>query len=167
MDEKRQDSREGEAGTGDYIGSWGPGTERQRERLRNMPRVIKPANRPPVNPDRPWRMPVIEPTNTPAQIMRLWIEQIPSAGASHKHGHQNEAMFYILEGRGYEVHDGVRYEWQAGDVVVVMGGCVHQHFNADPTRPATALVINPKALYGLANLLTQEEISTPGSEEKK
>jgi quercetin dioxygenase-like cupin family protein len=30
----------------------------------------------------------------------------------------NEAAFYILDGEGYEVHDGIRYDWKAGDVAI-------------------------------------------------
>jgi len=75
------------------------------------------------------------------------------------HGHQNEAVFYILEGRGYELHDGVKYPWEAGDVVIVHAGCVHAHFSADPARPARALVINPKPMYMHLNLKEQQSRS--------
>ena len=52
-------------------------------------------------------------------------------GRSQKHGHVNEAAFYILDGEGYEIHDGIRYDWKAGDVAIVHNNCVHQHFNAE------------------------------------
>ena len=55
-------------------------------------------------------------------------------GRSQKHGHVNEAAFYILDGEGYEIHDGVRYDWKAGDVAIVHNNCVHQHFNAEPDQ---------------------------------
>lgn len=29
-----------------------------------------------------------------------------------------------------------RFEWQAGDVIYVPPNTIHQHFNADPVRPA-------------------------------
>ena len=44
-------------------------------------------------------------------------------------GHQNEAVFYILKGKGYEIHDDKRYDWEAGDLVVVHTDSVHRHFN--------------------------------------
>ena len=56
------------------------------------------------------------------------------AARSQKHGHVNEAAFYILDGKGYEIHDGIRYDWKAGDVAIVHNNCVHQHFNAEPRR---------------------------------
>jgi len=71
---------------------------------------------------------------------------IRPGGKSQKHGHVNEAAFYILDGKGYEIHDGVKYEWQAGDVVVVHNNCVHQHFNATRTSRRRALVLKAKPI---------------------
>ena len=59
----------------------------------------------------------------------------------------NEAAFYILDGEGYEIHDGIRYDWKAGDVAIVHNNCVHQHFNASPTKPARALVMKTKPMF--------------------
>jgi gentisate 1,2-dioxygenase len=79
-------------------------------------------------------------------------------GKSQKHGHMNEAMFFILDGKGHEIHDGVRYDWEAGDVVVVENSCVHQHFNDDLERPARAIIIKSKPLYLFMNMVMQEVV---------
>ena len=79
-------------------------------------------------------------------------------GSSQKHGHVNEAVFYILDGEGYEIHDGVRYDWKAGDIAIVHNNCVHQHFNADPEKPARALVIKTKPMYMFMNMLFQKQV---------
>ena len=71
-------------------------------------------------------------------MFHLHLEEYAPGGKSQKHGHVNEAAFYILDGKGYEIHDGVRYDWQAGDVAIVHNNCVHQHFNASPDKPARA-----------------------------
>jgi len=75
----------------------------------------------------------------------------------------NEAAFYILDGEGYEIHDGVRYDWKAGDVAIVHNNCVHQHFNADPAKPARALVMKPKPMILFMNMLFQQLVIPPGS----
>jgi len=44
---------------------------------------------------------------------------------------------YILEGKGYTLLDGKRYDWQAEDLVNIpirAQGVVVQHVNADPRR---------------------------------
>jgi gentisate 1,2-dioxygenase len=91
-------------------------------------------------------------------MFHLHLEEYAPGGKSQKHGHVNEAAFYILDGKGYEVHDGVRYDWQAGDVAIVHNNCVHQHFNASKDKPARALVIKTKPMYMFMNMLFQQLI---------
>ncbi|MBI4284899.1 MAG: cupin domain-containing protein [Chloroflexi bacterium] len=77
-----------------------------------------------------------------------------------KHGHQYDACFYALEGKGYEIHDGKRYEWEAGDAFYVSpGGCVHQHFNRDPDRPARMLVFMLAPAYTSMNLVADGNVA--------
>ena len=82
----------------------------------------------------------------------------------------NEAAFYILDGEGYEIHDGIRYDWKAGDAVVVHNNCVHQHFNASATKPARALVLKTKPMFMFMNMLFQKQVEprpkepAPGAE---
>ncbi|MBO0691890.1 MAG: cupin domain-containing protein [Acidimicrobiaceae bacterium] len=86
------------------------------------------------------------------QLFHCHFEMLSPGGKSQKHGHMNSAAFYILDGEGYDVHDGVTYPWRAGDVCIVEPGCVHQHFNADPEHPAKMLIMKAKPLYLFANL---------------
>ncbi len=65
--------------------------------------------------------------------------QIPPGKAQARHRHPGEAILYIVRGRGYSVIDERRYEWEAGDAVLVHHYCWHQHFNADPGRPAIVI----------------------------
>src|SRR5204863_7917238 len=72
-----------------------------------------------------------------------FVDLLPGA-ANHGHGHQNEATFYILEGKGYEIHDGVRYDWEEDDFAIVHTDCVHKHYNANEDVRALALVMKAK-----------------------
>jgi quercetin dioxygenase-like cupin family protein len=113
--------------------------------------------------------------------------EIQPGGSNGGHGHQNEAAFYILEGHGYEIHDGQRYDWQVGDLVIVHTDCRHQHFNASPDKRALALVMKAKATWLFLGLTQQgrdttipdgagdrfgpredwSQLWTPGSEHKR
>jgi len=53
------------------------------------------------------------------QTIQMHFVELFPGGSNRGHGHQNEATFYILEGRGYEIHDGKRYDWEKDDLVVV------------------------------------------------
>ncbi len=89
------------------------------------------------------------------QTVQVHFVEIDPGGANGGHGHQNEAAFYIVQGRGYEIHDSQRYDWSAGDLVVVHNDSRHQHFNASPDEPALALVMKAKALWMFLGLTQQ------------
>ncbi|MHB8631732.1 MAG: cupin domain-containing protein, partial [Candidatus Limnocylindria bacterium] len=81
------------------------------------------------------------------QTLQVHFVELAPGGANHGHGHQNEACFYILEGTGYEIHDGVRYDWEQDDFAIVHTDCVHKHFNANPDTRALALVMKAKCTW--------------------
>jgi uncharacterized cupin superfamily protein len=137
---------------GDY------GLNAELERLRSMPRVRKASEIKFVDGPQAYSRHYVEPKDGIAQTFHLHLEEYGPGGRSQKHGHVNEAAFYILDGRGYEIHDGERYDWEAGDVAIVHNNCVHQHFNADPERPARALVIKTKPMYMFMNMLFQKQV---------
>ncbi len=93
-----------------------------------------------------------------ARLFHIHLEEYGPGGKSQKHGHVNEAAFYILDGEGYEIHDGVRYDWKAGDVAIVHNNCVHQHFNASDSKPARALVLKTKPMFVFMNMLFQKTV---------
>ena len=81
------------------------------------------------------------------QTIQLHTVELFPGGANEGHAHQNEALLYVLEGRGYEIHDGERYDWRAGDLVVIHADSVHQHFNSDPDHRALGVITKAKAAW--------------------
>ena len=59
----------------------------------------------------------------------IYFYEIPAASRSGKHRHVAEELIYVLEGRGYDVHDGERWEWEQGDLICIPTMTAHQHFN--------------------------------------
>jgi gentisate 1,2-dioxygenase len=100
----------------------------------------------------------LEPKDGLGQTLHIHLEEYAPGGHSQKHGHVNEAVFYILDGEGAEVHDGIRYEWEAGDVAIVHNNCVHQHFNRSADKPARALVLKTKPMFVFMNMLFQKTL---------
>ena len=71
-----------------------------------------------------------------AAAMTNIFEETPHS-SSHKHTH-TEAMLYVLEGRGYSLIDGKRYDWEEGDAVHVPPRMTeHEHFNDSDARTRT------------------------------
>lgn len=99
------------------------------------------------------------------QSLHLHFVVIQPNGRNDGHGHQNEALFYVLQGSGYELHDGKRYDWKAGDAVAVHNDSVHWHNNPDPVNKAVCLVMKPKPLALFLGLWAQGKIGTKPDDE--
>src|SRR5260370_2628212 len=127
-------------------------------RLGGLPRVIKGKDLLFNDGPQSFSKHFIEPVDGMTQTLHVHLEEYGPGGRSQKHGHVNEAAFYILDGEGYEIHDSIRYDWKAGDIAIVHNNCVHQHFNASPTNPARALVIKTKPMYMFMNMLFQQQV---------
>lgn len=137
------------------IGAKSYSLKQELERLRSMPRVIKGANLPWRSGPQVFHKNMINPGHKLTQSLHCSQEELAPGGKSQKHGHQNSALLYVLEGEGYDIHDGKRYDWYSGDLVLVTPGCVHQHFNALKDRPARVLIIKAKPLFLFMGLIQQ------------
>src|ERR1019366_1075196 len=134
------------------------------KRLRSLPWVIKGKEMKFQDGPQSFSKHFVEPGDGMTQTLHIHLEEYGFGGTTQKHGHVNEAAFYILDGVGYEVHDGIRYDWKAGDLAIVHNNCVHQHFNASPKEPARTLVIKTKPMYLSLNMLFQKTVEEPPME---
>ncbi len=64
-----------------------------------------------------------------ARRVWLYLQEIPAGSRSGRHRHASEEQILVLEGRGYDVHDGDRWNWQKGDLISIPPLVEHQHFN--------------------------------------
>jgi quercetin dioxygenase-like cupin family protein len=128
------------------------------KRMRSLPRVRKGVDIEFTDGPQMFGKHFLEPKDGLGQTLHIHLQEYAPGARSQKHGHVNEAVFYILDGEGAEEHDGVRYEWEAGDVAIVHNNCVHQHFNRDPHKPARCLVMKTKPMYLFMNMLFQRKL---------
>ena len=105
--------------------------------------------------------------STVTQSIETHIEVYAPGAYGQKHGHMNSAVFYVLKGRGHDVHDGRHIPWKAGDVMIVENGCVHQHFNDDTENEAILLVFKAKPLFLFMHLLFQKIVEWPPNDPPK
>lgn len=99
--------------------------------------------------------------DTPLQDWVVFTHEIRTV--SGKHRHQGGLIIYVIDGNGYSVVDGERYDWEKGDLVLLPlreKGVEHQHFNANPEKPALwmAFIHGPTSEY-VASEMTQTEVS--------
>jgi quercetin dioxygenase-like cupin family protein len=124
------------------------------ERNAKRRKIIKPH-------EMPWEMSpqgllkhlINEAMNTRMETVDAYMQVIPPGSRSGKHRHLAEECLYVVEGCGYDLHQDCdveitddyhwipqneikRFDWEAGDVIYIPPNTIHQHFNADPSRPA-------------------------------
>jgi len=136
-------------------------TDMRRQWLATVPRVITKDYRDYLGAGAREKN-IVSPANDPFVTHSIQAHFVTlGPGARDKgHGHQNEAFFYIIEGRGFDMHDGFRYDWETGDAVAVHNDSVHWHNNADPERGMVALVMKAKPLWIFLGLHQQGPIGT-------
>ena len=59
----------------------------------------------------------------------------PPGSRSGRHRHVMEEQLFVLRGRGYDIHDGARWNWERGDLINIPPMTEHQHFNLDAEEP--------------------------------
>ena len=96
--------------------------------------------------------------NTRMETVDAYMLIIAPGSRSGKHRQLAEECLYVLEGRGYDLHQDCdveitdtyhwrpqdevkRYEWEAGDVIYIPPNTIQQHFNADPERPVRLISV--------------------------
>lgn len=89
------------------------------------------------------------------------VSEIEPGGSNREHRHQNEAIIYIVSGRGHsdiETVDGERhrFDWAEGDIFSPPLGAWHVHHNDDPSRPARYLAVTNVPLMEALGTFTKE-----------
>lgn len=75
------------------------------------------------------------------RAVACFLRRIPPGGKSDIHRHNFEAMGYIVKGRGFEIHDNQRFDWNQDDAVYIPANVWHQHCDADAENEAIVLLI--------------------------
>ena len=91
----------------------------------------------------------------------FFVQDIKSHSGLHRH--QGGLAIYVVEGKGWTTVNGVRHDWEEGDLIllpVMPHGVDHQHFNANPGTPCKwlAIIYDPFAL-AMSSELEQKETS--------
>ena len=138
-------------------------------------KVVKPA-------DMPWEMSrqgllkhlINENMNTRRETVDAYMQIIPPGSRSGRHRHLAEECVYVIEGKGYDLHEDCdveitdvfewkpvgklqRFEWEAGDVIYIPPNTIHQHFNADPKNPAR-LISSTNRIFKQIGLNTLDQL---------
>src|SRR6266436_2785971 len=106
--------------------------------------------------DMPWEMSrqgllkhlLNEQMNTRMETVDAYMQIIPAGSRSGKHRHLAEECLYVVEGRGYDLHQ---------DCDVEITNTYHQHFNASTEKPVR-LISAINRIYKYCGLNDLEQI---------
>ncbi len=88
----------------------------------------------------------------------VMLGEVPKGWNTGKHSHGEEAIF-VIEGEGFSVVDGKRYDWDTGSCLFMPYGSIHQHFNTGDrdVRYLSAMGLALERFAGLAKVTQYEE----------
>lgn len=66
---------------------------------------------------------------SPLPTLGCYIQMIRPGVQTRAHRQTSSAVYYVVEGTGFSVIEGVRYDWQPGDFFVVAPWAAHAHGN--------------------------------------
>lgn len=120
----------------------------ERQRIANSTVCVKGGKLPwEINPQglMKWYMhPNID--STAHKFLIFYAQQIPAGSQSGRQKCQGAVVFVVVEGVGYSVIDGQRYDWKQGDLLqlpIKPDGVTFQHFNASEKEPALLVAAEP------------------------
>lgn len=98
---------------------------------------------------------------------RMFIHEIRNH--SGRHVHQGGLGLFVLDGKGYTVVDGIRYDWEKGDLIMLPlkpGGVEHQHFNLEG-KPSRWLCLRSTALEAFTGRFMEQRENQADWKEKE
>lgn len=115
-----------------------------------------------------WRVALLI---APGSGFRTWgceslIAELPAGRCTGQRRH-GEHVMYILQGRGFSVVEGVRYDWEEGSVLAIPYGAAHQHHNPgrETVRSVSFSAVGLEAFVGLHRTEQISEKGTAGAPE--
>jgi len=96
----------------------------------------------------------------------IYQQVIPPGSCTGRHRHMSEEVFFVLEGRGYDLHwdvdydceeeyswgwkkESQKFEWEGGDFVCIPPYSMHQHFNVDEVDRARIITATSRIIRAL------------------
>lgn len=155
-----------------------------REEYKTRKGIVKAAEMPWENsPDGKIKHVINEKLNVTECALDIYMQFLDGGGRSGKHRHISEEVFFVLEGRGHDLHWDVDFhldedeytwvwskepkkiEWKEGDFVYIPPYSAHQHFNADKDKPARLLITTSRIPRALGFDWHEQEENAPGYKE--
>ena len=82
----------------------------------------------------------------PMRCVNIHVTELLPGQSSKMHKHHNEAVVFVLEGKGYSIVQGKRYDWEKGDALYMPTMNWHSHVNEGSDRVIYLGITNKRLL---------------------
>src|SRR5260370_39762015 len=78
------------------------------------------------------------------------------------HRQVNSAVYHVHEGRGATIIDGIRFDWEKGDIFVIPSWKYHEHINGSKDERAILFSIQDTPILVALGKYREEALSANG-----
>lgn len=82
--------------------------------------------------------------NPVMKTFSCWMQMIRPGVHTQAHQEVCSTVYFVFEGSGYSVIDGVRFDWKKGDLFVIPNWKLHEHVNTSSDKRALLFSINDR-----------------------
>jgi gentisate 1,2-dioxygenase len=94
--------------------------------------------------------------------MSCWVQMLRPGKRLKAHRHTGSAVYYVVQGEGETVIDGVRFAWERGDIISLPSWALHEHANRSPRDPAILFSIQDRPVLEALGLYREEALTENG-----
>jgi gentisate 1,2-dioxygenase len=98
--------------------------------------------------------------------MACMIQLLRPSEHTKAHRHTGSAVYHVVQGEGFTVIDGQRFDWRKGDILAVPPWAVHEHANASKSADAVLFSIQDLPVLKALGLYYEEEFEEGGGHQK-
>ena len=96
------------------------------------------------------------------ETMTAWIQMIRPGIHTKAHRQVNSAVYHVFEGLGATIIDGVRFDWEQGDMFVIPSWTYHEHVNESREERAILFSIQDTPILVALGKYREEALSING-----
>src|SRR5262252_2184827 len=94
--------------------------------------------------------------------MSCWVQMLRPGKKLRAHRHTGSAVYYVVQGMGETIIDGVRFEWARGDVITLPSWALHEHANMSSSDAAILFSIQDRPVLDALGLYYEEPMADSG-----
>jgi len=91
--------------------------------------------------------------------MTAWIQMLRPGIHTQAHRQVNSAVYHVHEGRGATIIDGIRFDWEKGDIFVIPSWKYHEHVNESKDERAILFSIQDTPILVALGKYREEALS--------